>query len=289
MGREWTGSPLPALSEEEQKRWVEIAERREREQQNYARSQKSTGSELTNPKCYVDISIGSMPIGRLNVELYSDVTPLAAENFRGLCTGEYGHTRDGVKLDFIDSIFHLVHPSGRRGGGSIVGGDISCYVGSGGASVYGSPFPDEGFKHRHTGPGLLSMDSQGPNNNTSRFSITTAKCPHLDYKNVVFGKVTDGLAVIERMEQVDLEPNSSPKQEIRVTFCGQQNRTVPYVPDDTATWRLADEENEVEVSRENENDNENENEEDKAPSNDSDRSSGVPGSEQSEEGAEEET
>eukprot|EP01063_Lacrimia_lanifica_P020670 TRINITY_DN27975_c0_g1_i1.p1 TRINITY_DN27975_c0_g1~~TRINITY_DN27975_c0_g1_i1.p1 ORF type:complete len:268 (+),score=102.05 TRINITY_DN27975_c0_g1_i1:45-848(+) len=218
----------PTLTPQEEKKWTDIAERRLREQQNYARSQKSSGSEMANPKCYLDVSIEGIPIGRIYIELFSDTVPMTAENFRGLCTGEYGYSRERVKLDLIDSVFHRVHTSSNRGGGYIIGGDIVDCVGSGGASIYGAPFPDESFKHRHTSPGLLSMASKGPNSNKSQFVITTAKCPHLDYKNVIFGKVTDGLAVVERMEQVDVERNCTPKQEIRITFCGQQNKTLPY-------------------------------------------------------------
>ena len=218
----------PEWSPEEEKRWQEISDRRDREQQNYSRSQKS--SDHANSKVYLDISVGGMPVGRLNIELYNDVCPVASENFRGLCTGEYGWAADGTKLDLIDSVFHVVHPSAKRGGGYAVGGDIQYGVGTGGVSVFGAPFPDESFKHRHSGPGLLSLCSQGPNNNTSRFSLTTAKCPALDYRHVIFGRVTDGLAIIERMDQVELERNGAPRQVIRITFAGQLNKTTPYLP-----------------------------------------------------------
>ena len=215
-------------------KWADIAERRAREQQNYARSQKSSGTDAANPKCYLDISVGNVPIGRLYLELFSDVVPIAAENFRGLCTGEYGYFGDeddnNIKLDLIDSSFHRIHPSTSKGGGYIIGGDITERVGTGGSSIWGIPFQDEGFKHRHSQPGLLSMSSVGPNRNKSQFCITTAKCPHLDYKQVIFGKVTDGLAVIERMEQVQVDRTCTPKEDVRITFCGQQNKTAPYSP-----------------------------------------------------------
>ncbi|KAJ9467595.1 Peptidyl-prolyl cis-trans isomerase [Diplonema papillatum] len=214
--------------EPEEKKWQDVAERRAREQQNYARSQKNNAAEAVNPKCYMDVSVGSMPIGRLYLELFVDAAPMAAENFRGLCTGEYGVTADGVRLDFISSSIYRVHPSVKKGGGYILGGDITHQVGCGGQSVFGEPFADEAFKHRHTTPGLLSSAPHAPNCNTSRFCITTAKCPQFDYRQVVFGKVTDGMALLERLEQVPLNKNFSPKDEVRITFCGQQNKTAPY-------------------------------------------------------------
>lgn len=44
------------------------------------------------PRIYLDIMIGSEPAGRIFFELYTDLTPKTVENFRGLCTGEYGNT-----------------------------------------------------------------------------------------------------------------------------------------------------------------------------------------------------
>jgi len=44
-----------------------------------------------NPFVFMDVSIGSCPIGRIMMELFIDLTPKTAENFRGLCTGEYGN------------------------------------------------------------------------------------------------------------------------------------------------------------------------------------------------------
>lgn len=58
-----------------------------------------------NPRCYLDISIGGELEGRVVVELYKDVVPKTAENFRVLCTGEKGigpHT--GVPLHFKVSL-----------------------------------------------------------------------------------------------------------------------------------------------------------------------------------------
>ena len=42
-----------------------------------------------NPRVFFDITIGSRAAGRIIIELFYDITPKTAENFRGLCTGEY--------------------------------------------------------------------------------------------------------------------------------------------------------------------------------------------------------
>lgn len=44
------------------------------------------------PQVYFDIFIGTNSVGRVTFELFTDLTPKTAENFRGLCTGEYGNT-----------------------------------------------------------------------------------------------------------------------------------------------------------------------------------------------------
>ena len=44
---------------------------------------------MPNPLVYMDVMIGARHAGRIVIELFSDITPKTAENFRGLCTGEY--------------------------------------------------------------------------------------------------------------------------------------------------------------------------------------------------------
>merc|ERR1712086_728404 len=82
------------------------------------------------------------------------------------------------------------------------GGDFTKGDGTGGESIYGEKFKDENFKMKHTGKGCLSMANSGPNTNGSQFFICTGQTPHLDGKHVVFGKVVDGMDVIQKMEKV---------------------------------------------------------------------------------------
>ena len=104
---------------------------------------------------FFDVSVGSTEIGRILIELFTDVTPKTAENFRQFCTGEY--RKDTVPLGFKGSHFHRVIKDFMVQGGDFVNGD-----GTGCMSIYaGSTFADENFTLRHTEPGLLSMANSG--------------------------------------------------------------------------------------------------------------------------------
>jgi len=168
-----------------------------------------------NPRVFFDLSIGNAPAGRVTIELFADTTPITAENFRALCTGEKGVGKSGKPLHYKGSTFHRVIP-----GFMCQGGDFTAGNGTGGESIYGSKFNDENFVKKHTGPGILSMANSGKNTNGSQFFICTEETAWLDGKHVVFGKVVEGLDVIRAVEKVGSSGGRTSKT-VTVADCGQ--------------------------------------------------------------------
>ncbi|XP_077884968.1 E3 SUMO-protein ligase RanBP2 isoform X8 [Ictidomys tridecemlineatus] len=183
-------------------------------QQNLLKLQKgqvSLAAELskeTNPVVFFDVCADGEPLGRITMELFSNIVPQTAENFRALCTGEKG-------FGFKNSIFHRVIPDFV-----CQGGDITKHDGTGGQSIYGDKFEDENFNVKHTGPGLLSMANRGRDTNNSQFFITLKKAEHLDFKHVVFGFVRDGMDTVKKIESFG-SPKGSVSRRISIIECGQ--------------------------------------------------------------------
>ncbi|WP_133000763.1 peptidylprolyl isomerase [Luteimonas arsenica] len=122
--------------------------------------------------------------GQIKVELYPDKAPLTVASFVNL-----------ARKGFYDGLsFHRVIPDFMIQGGCPKG------TGTGGP---GYKFEDEtgnGIRHER---GVLSMANAGPNTNGSQFFITHIKTDWLDGKHTVFGKVTEGLEVVDAVKQGD--------------------------------------------------------------------------------------
>lgn len=196
---------------------------------------------------FFDISINDVEVGRVVMELFSDIVPRTAENFRALCTGEKerrgdaadkDQDDDGAKantntntnkaseenkqaqqlkpLHYKNTIFHRVIKDFM-----VQGGDIISNNGMGGESIYGAKFEDENFTAQHTGPFLLSMANAGANTNNSQFFFTTTDAPHLDGKHVVFGKVLKGTDIIRQIEHMETIPGDKPVYDCTIKDCGE--------------------------------------------------------------------
>ena len=163
------------------------------------------------PRCFLDVTADDKPLGRIVVELRTDVVPKTCENFRVLCTGERG-----PDLCYAGSPFHRIIQ-----GFMVQGGDITKGDGTGGRSIYGARFADEGFVLRHDRAGVLSMANAGPDTNGSQFFITTAAAPHLDGKHVVFGSVVQGMEVVRLVEGQLVDPKSRPFAKVVIKRCGE--------------------------------------------------------------------
>ncbi|KAL7713183.1 Peptidyl-prolyl cis-trans isomerase [Entamoeba marina] len=166
---------------------------------------------MARPKVFFDITIGGEKAGRITFELFNDITPKTAENFRCLCTGEKGNG-----LSYKGCGFHRVIPDFM-----LQGGDFTRHNGTGGKSIYGEKFADENFTVKHTTPGLLSMANAGPNTNGSQFFITTVPCPWLNGKHCVFGKVIEGMEVVKAVEKNPTGAQDKPKKAVKIADCGQ--------------------------------------------------------------------
>lgn len=136
--------------------------------------------------------------GKIVFALKPEIAPKACENFVGLVQKGY---YDGVS-------FHRVIR-----GFMIQGGDPSG-TGRGGQSIFGRSFEDE-FKPNvvFDRAGLLAMANAGPNTNGSQFFITTVPTPHLNGRHTIFGEVVEGMNVVRKIENSEVDMRSKPQKQ----------------------------------------------------------------------------
>ena len=134
-------------------------------------------------------------VGAISVELFDDAAPATTANFKKLAADGF---YDGV-------IFHRVIPDFMVQGGDPTG------TGTGGP---GYTFEDEFNDHKIV-RGALAMANAGPNTNGSQFFIvTTDAAPWLDGKHTVFGRITSGQDVADRISAVDRDARDRPVEPV---------------------------------------------------------------------------
>src|SRR5438874_2891615 len=132
--------------------------------------------------------------GAIELELFDGDAPKTVENFRTLAANGF---YDGV-------IFHRVIPDFMIQGGDPTG------TGSGGP---GYTFEDE-VNEQPVVRGALAMANAGPNTNGSQFFIVTAEaCPWLDGKHTVFGRVTSGIEIADKIAELTSDGNDKPRED----------------------------------------------------------------------------
>jgi cyclophilin family peptidyl-prolyl cis-trans isomerase len=142
----------------------------------------------------------STTMGDIEIELFAEKTPKTVENFVGLASKGY---YDGI-------IFHRIIADFMIQGGDPTGS------GSGGESYFGGSFDDEFHDElTHNGIGVLSMANAGPGTNGSQFFITLVPTPWLDGKHSIFGKVVNGLDIVESIGKVETsKPFDKPLKDV---------------------------------------------------------------------------
>ncbi len=151
--------------------------------------------------------------GDIEIELFDERVPKTVENFVELATGEkeWEHPESGETMDkpLYDEVeFHRIIDDFMIQTGDPTG------TGRGGP---GYTFDDEFHPDlRHDEPGKVSMANRGPDTNGSQFFITLGAQPHLDDKHAVFGEVTDGMDVVEKIGNASTDMHDRPTTPIHL-------------------------------------------------------------------------
>lgn len=166
-----------------------------------------------DPVAFFSVQIGERSPQRVAFKLFAKIAPKTVKNFLALCDPK-GADAEGP-LTYLNSAFHRLIK-----GFMVQGGDFDKGDGTGGRSIYGRNFADEGFVAKHAKRGLLSMANAGPNTNGSQFFILFAPAPHLDGKHVVFGRVCENEELLDELEAQQTTKGDRPIESIRVIDCG---------------------------------------------------------------------
>mmetsp|Transcript_9231 Transcript_9231/g.17554 ORF Transcript_9231/g.17554 Transcript_9231/m.17554 type:complete len:348 (-) Transcript_9231:432-1475(-) len=154
---------------------------------------------------YWEIQIGNKRPRPVVIELDFALCPLTVRNFWEISTG-------ANSLSYTNSMLHRVVY-----GGFIEGGLITNKQGAlVNESIFGGYFEDENYAYSHDKAGVIGMSKTGPHKNGSAFYITLRPLPHLNRRNVAFGRVVEGLDVFLTISELDCL-NQRPAKPCKIT------------------------------------------------------------------------
>jgi len=137
-------------------------------------------------------------MGNIKIELYDDM-PITTGNFKNL-------VEQGV---YDGTIFHRVIDDFMIQGGDPTG------TGRGDPSI--PAIQDEFTDHNRNDRGTIAMANAGPNTGSSQFFINLVDNNDLDTKHPVFGKVIEGMDVVDRIGKVETDASDRPLQDVKIT------------------------------------------------------------------------
>lgn len=171
-------------------------------QPNTAQCTRSVDNNLMNEPIDIKNKTVTLTVenyGDITVQLYDQDAPKAVENFLRL-----------TKSGYYDCVtFH------RIAKGFVIQGGDPTGTGSGGESAFGGDFEDELDPNTPSAKegyvkGVLAMANRGPNTNSSQFFIMLDDAPQMPHAYTIFGKVTAGQDVVDKIAEADITPMMGP-------------------------------------------------------------------------------
>ncbi len=149
-------------------------------------------------------------------ELFNDIAPRTVANFLGLCNGF--KRSDGELLSYVETDLHRI----VKGMFLQMGRITPSKAPELGSSIYGSAFEDESFQIKHQEIGMLGMCKRNgsSHSNESQFYVTMgAPLSFMDNKNVIFGRVIQGMRCLKLIEKLDCT-NEKPNETVKIVSAG---------------------------------------------------------------------
>lgn len=179
--------------------------------------------QLAPPSKGEKVAIMKTSMGDIKIRLFPQGAPKAVENFISLSEKGY----------YNGLIFHRVIKDFMIQGGDPLGN------GTGGESIWGTPFEDEFHENLHNYRGALSMANSGPNTNGSQFFIVQNSkvdpmalqgapaditerytklggTPWLDFRHTVFGQVYEGMDIVDKVASVEVDNMDKPTTDVKI-------------------------------------------------------------------------